>query len=97
MTIGKIAFNTISLLPNQSGNIYPSSVSQELVIHNIIIPFGYACELYQSNGSVDIHIMTITTSILNHNLHCNVSHYYKIKNISGTTINVAYNGIITSE
>lgn len=97
MTVSDMAYGNASILPSQYMDIVPSTSGIEWMIHNIIIPFSYTCEIYQSNGTVDILVMTTSMSLLSYNLHCNISYYYRIKNISGTTINVSYNGLVMNE
>lgn len=78
-------------------DIKPSVSGHEWTIRNINLPFGSTCELYQSDGSIDILILTTSNSLLSYDLLCNVSTYYRVKNVSGSTITVSYNGVVTKE
>lgn len=97
MTPGDMAYGQSTLLNEQSLTIRPSTSTVEWMIHNIIIPFGSACELYQSDGSINILIMNVSTSLLSYNFHCSTSSYYIVKNVSGNTIQVGYDGLIMAE
>lgn len=97
MTDTYMVYSVSTILPSQYMDIVPSTVGEEWTIHNIIIPFGYTCEIYQSNGAIDILIVTTSMSLLSYHLHCDTSYYYRVKNTSGTTINVSYNGIVMNE
>lgn len=97
MTVGDMTYNIVTLLPSQFADISPNTSGIEWMIHNIIIPFGESVEIYNTNGSNSILICYTTTSLLSYSFHCNTSHYYQIKNTSGVTLTVAYNGIVTKE
>ena len=97
MTVSDMAYNQSALVNGQTLNIMPSMVGVEWIIHNIIVPFGSTCELYKTDGTNTIKIANISTSLLSYNFHCNISSYYTIKNVSGSTIYVAYDGIVMNE
>lgn len=97
MAVSDMAYNQVTLLNGQSMDIAPSTSGIEWVVHNIIIPFGSACELYKTDGSNDILIMNTSTSLLSYNFHCDISSYYKLTNISGSTIYASYDGVVMNE
>ena len=97
MTVSDMAYNQAAVLNGQSLSIVPSTSGIEWVVHNIIIPFGSACELYHTDGTNDILIMNTSTSLLSYNFHCNISSYYTLKNISGSTIYASYDGVVMNE
>ena len=94
--IGSMAYGRAQLLNNQYLDILPTTAGEEWTIHNINIPFGYACEIYQTDGTNPILDMHTTNSLHSYSYHCNTSSYYTIKNVSGYTIYVSYDGIITA-
>lgn len=89
------AFGYATLLIGQSITIMPSSATDHWIIHNVIIPFGATCEVYQTNGVYSVLAMTTSTSLMSYSLHCTTSHYYTIKNVGTSTITVSYDGVIT--
>jgi hypothetical protein len=89
-----MAYGKATLLTTQSMDIVPSSSLEHWIIHNIIIPFGASCEIYQTDGTNEILWVTTSTSLLSYNLHCNTDYYYYVKNVGATTIKVSYNGVI---
>ena len=98
MTVGDMVSGLESKLNNQSITIGPSTVSLEWSIHNIYIPFGSKCEIYRTDGSNTILIMTTTSSLLSpYTFHVSTSQYITVKNVSGSTINIGYDGVITKE
>ena len=97
MAVSDMAYNQVTLLNGQSMDIVPSTSGIEWVIHNIIIPFGSACEFYHTDGVNDILIMNTSTSLLSYNFHCDISSYYKLTNVSGSTIYVSYDGVVMNE
>lgn len=65
------------------------------VIHNIYAPATSSIEFYSSTTDGDDLIMETTGSILSYNFHANNVGYYKVKNVSGVSINISYDGIVT--
>lgn len=65
------------------------------VIHNIYVPVGADIELYSSDIMGDDVIIETSGSILGYNFHANNSGYFKLKNVSMTTIDISYDGIVT--
>jgi hypothetical protein len=89
-----MAKGSATLLTGQSLTITPSTSTEHYIIHNIIIPFGSICEIYQTNGVSSTLIMTTSTSLLSYNLHASTTYYYTVKNIGTTSIFVSYNGVV---
>jgi hypothetical protein len=67
----------------------------EVVVHNI----GYAgaMELYFYDGTNQVKVWEDTTAggMLNLQLHCTNSKYYRIKNVSGGTVYLCADGFTT--
>ncbi len=97
MTRGDMVYDQATVLNGQYLTIRPSVSGTEWLINNIIIPFGSTCELYHSDGSNDILDCNVSTSLHSYTFHCSTASYYKLKNVSGSTIYAAYDGIITNE
>ena len=97
MTVGQMTYNQVAILNDQYLDIKPSTAGVEWVIQNIVIPFGSSCELYHSDGVNNILDLITSTSLHEYTFHCNPSSYYRLKNVSGTTIYASYDGLITKE
>jgi hypothetical protein len=74
--------------------IQPGS-SIEWIIHNIHAPNTSDVELYVTDGSNDILIDGQIGSWLGFNFHLTNSNYIKVKNTSGGTIRMGYDGIVS--
>lgn len=94
MSVDSMAYGSATVLTGQSLSLMPSSATEHYIIHNINIPFGSTCELYQTDGVYTILVATISNSMLSYNLHCSTSHYYTVKNVGATSITISYNGAI---
>ena len=70
-------------------------VGEEWTIQNL--SWGGASELYFTNGSNSILVGTSASSggRLNNYLNCTYTHYYSLKNVSGTTALLGYDGVVT--
>lgn len=79
---------------NSSLTIQPGS-GVEVVIHNIYTPEGSAWELYRTDGTNPIKIASGIAPMFNLQLHATNSQYYTLKNVSGATIYVAVDGMVT--
>lgn len=98
MTVGDMVSGLESKTTTQSITIKPNTASVEWSIHNIYIPFGSTCEIYRTDGSNTILIMTTTSSLLSpYTFHVSTSQYITVKNVSGSTIYIGYDGVITME
>lgn len=96
MAISDMTYNQVAVLNGQSMDIKPSTSGIEWIIHNVIIPFGSACQLYQTDGTNSVLVMNTSMSLLSYNLHCCTASYYKVTNISGSTIYLGYDGVISN-
>lgn len=67
----------------------------EVVVHNINVVAGTAHELYHYNGTDSILVMSFNTSLMNLQLHCTNSVYYRVKNVSGATRFISAEGMTT--
>ncbi len=92
--VGSAMCSQTSLTTGTSLEIRPAG-SYESIIHNLYVPDGYNVELYRSNGSVDILLTTLTGSWFAYYWHCTNGSFLKLKNVSGSTISVGYDGIYT--
>ena len=80
---------------NSSLTIQPGA-SIEWVIHNIHVPEGSAWELYRTDGTNPIKIdHDAAVGRYNLQLHATNAQYYTLKNVSGATIFVAADGMVT--
>lgn len=75
-------------------NIQPGS-GVEWTIHNIV--FGGAVEVYKTDSLTGVNAIKWATSnanggFMNTFLHCTNTVWYQIKNVSGGTIYVSYDG-----
>jgi hypothetical protein len=93
--VGDMTYGQAQLIDQQSLDIVPVTVGEEWTVHNISIPYGYSCELYHTDGTNTIKVSTLTNSLLSYSFHCNLSSYYSIKNVSGYTIYVSYDGVVS--
>jgi len=80
---------------NSSLTIQPGA-SVEWVIHNLHTPEGSAWELYRTDGSNPIKIdHDAATGRYNLILHATNAQYYTLKNVSGSTVYLAADGMVT--
>lgn len=67
----------------------------EWVIHNVHVPNTAAIEMYMTDGTNDILTDKNTGGWLGYFMHLTNAQYMKIKNVSGGSIYMKYDGIIT--
>ena len=94
VTIG----TTVSLTSAASLNVRPPT-NVEWIIHNIYVPSGYAIELYRWNdtGTTPQILITKTSVSMGFlDFHVTQDDFLIIKNISGSTIYVSYDGVLIS-
>jgi len=95
MAVGDVKSAIVSLNPNGVLDIRPP-VGEEWVIHNITC--SGACELYFTDGTNTILVDSIMTTYggwLGFAFHVTNSVWYAVKNVSGGTILVGYDGVCT--
>ncbi len=91
MVVGDVKSAHESVADDAYLTIRPN-VSEAWTIHNIFA--AGQCELYKTDGTNDVLIGTfIYGRYLTHHFHCTRDYYYRVKNISGTTIYIGYDGV----
>lgn len=84
-----------SLANNSFLDLQPSG-TVEWVIHNIYTPEGAAYELYWYDGTNSLKIdHDAAVGRYNLQIHTTNAKYLRIKNVSGSSQNVGYDGIVT--
>jgi hypothetical protein len=89
-------FAANALADNSYLDLDPGS-GVETVIHNC--GGSGAWELYFNNGTNDIgpiHSGTANEALMNAQMHCSDTSYYRMKNVSGTTANLWADGMDTA-
>lgn len=76
-------------------DIHPTA-GIEWIIHNLFIPDGIAggVEVYAYNGTLSVLIGTFTSTQMLVNFHCTNTDYIRIKNVSGSSADLGYDGIV---
>ena len=94
MAVGDVTCDLQSIANGSYLDIQPGS-GVEWVIHNIT--FAGASELHYYDGSNDITADTSAGAgmLANMALHCTNSKRYRVKNTSGGSIYISYDGVIT--
>lgn len=96
MAVGKMIGGLISVPAGEMLDIQPPP-DVEYVVHNIIAPSGCPIELRFGSSTADVLVDAATTSIMDVHLHMSHDVYYKIKNQSGATALIGYDGVIVYE
>ena len=65
----------------------------EWIVHNIYIPEGKAAEIYFTDGTNQVLVATVSGSYLGYFFHSTATRYIKVKNISGSAMQIGYDGI----
>lgn len=94
MAAGDVVSSLTSTANNGTLSAQPGS-GVEWVLHNVY--FGGAMELYYTDGTNSIKIDSDTTlgARLGTVFHVNNTRYIQIKNVSGGTVYLGYDGVIT--
>jgi hypothetical protein len=77
-------------------NVRPA-IDEEWVIHNIYIPIGSTVEIYRWNDigtTPEILITKVSNSMLFQSFHCTLDEFIIVKNISGASIYISYDGVV---
>ena len=94
MTVGDQATSIETVIDDASMTIQPAGTS-EYVIHNIYVPVNADIELYKTNGTLTVRADINTGSLFNFFFHASNTDYITVKNVSGGTIEIAYDGTVT--
>lgn len=94
MAIGDVQTAIQNVANNALLDIKPSS-GAEWVIHNI--SYGASMELYKTDGTNSIKVDSDSSAggRLGVTLHCTNGVWYQIKNVSGASTNLSYDGVQT--
>lgn len=96
MALGQLVGTIASVAAGNYLDVRPSS-GEEWVIHNFTADVGTNIEIYQSNGVSEIKVDEHNASIVDVHFHASTTLYYRIKNVSGATANLGYDGVIVYE
>lgn len=94
MAIGDVTISLTSVADDGYLDIRPSA-GVEWVIHNILAEIGTSVELYMSNGTNEIKVDEHSAGFVDVHFHCTNSIYYRIKNVSGASAYLGYDGVVT--
>lgn len=94
MSLGDVQTAISSIANNAFLDIKPAS-GVEWVIHNVL--YNGAMELYKTDGTNSIKVDSDTTAggRIGVYLHCTNAVWYQIKNVSGATAILSYDGVQT--
>lgn len=91
------ALNTLTeILDNEYLDIQPSA-GVEWIIHNITVPNTSSVELYMSDSVNEILVDSNVGGWIDFHFHSTNSVFYRIKNTSGVSIFIGYDGIVSKE
>lgn len=65
----------------------------EWIVHNIYIPEGKAAEIYFTDGTNQVLVATVSGSYLGYFFHSTATRYIRVKNTSGSAMQIGYDGI----
>ena len=65
----------------------------EWIVHNIYIPEDKAAEIYFTDGTNQVLVATVSGSYLGYFFHATATRYIRVKNISGSAMQIGYDGI----
>ena len=96
MTFGDIVCDMSQVLDDNVLVIKPTNSGEEWIINNLYIQFGKSVEIYKSDGTNNVLIMSTDMSVCgNFNFRCSNSEYITMKNVSGESIFLTYDGIVS--
>lgn len=84
-----------------SGNsvdIRPTIAGEQWVIHNLYVPFGSKVEIRKVSPSnpTGVFVMSATMGLYGQfNFHCSEDLYLNITNVSGASISLSYDGVVS--
>ena len=72
-------------------------VGVEVVIHNVYVPLNAAVEFYRYNGTDSILFDASQADGTRYNMqfHCNNTVRFRVKNVSGGTVFISADGMVT--
>lgn len=94
MAVGDQAGTIETVTNNASLTIRPSG-TEEWVIHNIFAPTTANIEFYKHGSSLSVLADSNTGSFFNFFFHASNASYITIKNVSGASIEIGYDGTVT--
>jgi hypothetical protein len=95
MAIGDaVVIASTSVIDDAFLTIQPAS-GVEWIIHNIYIPPTAAVELYATDGTNDILMDLNQGGYMGYFFHLTNAQYMKVKNVSGGTVYMKYDGIVS--
>lgn len=95
MALGDV-YNSISAsVANDAYLTIQPSAGVEASIHNIYVPESSGVEIYYSDGVNDVLVVSNTGSLYSTQFHVTNTYYIRVKNVSGSSINLGYDGIVT--
>ncbi len=65
----------------------------EWIVHNIYVPEGQAAEIYFTDGTNQVLVATVSGSYLGYFFHSTATRYIRVKNTSGSAMQIGYDGI----
>jgi hypothetical protein len=95
MTVGDAVVVASTSVANNAYLTIQPGAGAEWIIHNIHAPSTAAIELYVTDGANDILTDSNTGGWLGYYIHLTNAQYLKVKNVSGGTIYMKYDGIIS--
>lgn len=81
-----------SVVADSSLDVKPSAPA-EWIVHNIYVPEGKSAEIYFTDGTNEVLIAAVTGSYLGYFFHATATRYIRVKNTSGSAMQIGYDGI----
>ena len=94
MVVGDAVITIETVANGASITIQPTG-TVEYVIHNIYVPTTADIEMYRGDGTLTILSDANTGSLYNFFFHASNTQYITIKNVSGASIEIGYDGTVT--
>jgi len=95
MSSGDIVGAHASVADDGYLDVQPSA-GIEWIIHNLFVPDSIAggVEVYSYDGTSAILVGTFTSTQMMVNFHCSNTFYLRMKNVSGSSADLGYDGIV---
>jgi len=94
MAIGD-AINTLSSVATDSYLDIQPGAGVEWIVHNVLVAETATIELYITDGTNEEKVISSTGGLLDYHFHTTNSIYYRVKNTSGSTEYIGFDGIIS--